>query len=654
MKTARLLWSPSDAFIANSEVSDFAKFIQRKTGFDWAGDFQSLWAFSVAEPTAFWDGLWDWHGIIGARTGPVLVDGDQMPNKMSGAKFFPQARLNFAENLLHDADDRLAITAYSENGESVRLSRADLRGRALRLAGWMTAQGVGEGDRVAAYIPNIAEAVITMLAAASIGAIYSSCSPDFGLNGVQDRFGQITPKIVVTVDGYVYGGKRIDRRQIVADLCKSMPSVRAVLVHGYLEDTPDISMIDKAIPLKDALTHAPLEAFTPMPFNAPLYIMYSSGTTGAPKCIVHSAGGTLLQHIKEHRLHSNVKAGDTIFYFTTCGWMMWNWLVSGLACEAHIILYEGNPFTPGPERLWQIAERENISLFGTSAKYIDAVRKSGCRPADICDLSALRTLCSTGSPLSSDGFDFVYEAIKSDVQLSSISGGTDIVSCFVLGCPVQPVYAGEIQTAGLGMDVAVLDEAGKKIVGNQGELCCLSPFPVMPIGFWQDDDGSRYHDAYFSTYDNIWRHGDWATQTATGGFIIHGRSDATLNPGGVRIGTAEIYKPVEGFEEIAEALVVGQNIGSDMRVILFVRMQGDAQLTDALTKQIKAAIRQQATPRHVPDLIIAVLDIPRTRSGKITELAVRDVIHGKPVKNTEALANPEALEYFKDLAELRI
>ena len=620
MDRPQLLWTPDDNTKLSSEVADFASYLKGRDDFDWELDFQKLWSYSVQNSEIFWDALWDWHGIIGNRKGPILINADKMP----GAKFFPDATLNFAENLLRHADARPAITSYGEDGRRETITRAELKDKALRLAGWMRGQGVEPGDRVAAYIPNITEAVITMLATASIGAIYSSCSPDFGLNGVKDRFGQIEPKILITVDGYLYSGKPIDRREIVSDLCAAIPSITAVLVKPYLNPKADISTIRNSLYFDDALDHQALSEFVQMPFNAPLYILYSSGTTGAPKCIVHSAGGTLLQHVKEHRLHSNVKPDDTIFYFTTCGWMMWNWLVSGLAADAHIILYEGNPFTPGPERLWEIAAAEGISLFGTSAKYIDAVRKSGVKPVDIADLSELRTICSTGSPLSTDGFAFVYNSIKSDVQLASISGGTDIVSCFVLGSPTQPVYAGEIQSAGLGMDVAILDEDGNAVLEQQGELCCLKPFPAMPIGFWQDTDGSRYCGAYFDTYPNIWRHGDWATRTLNGGIIIHGRSDATLNPGGVRIGTAEIYKPVEAFEGVAEALVIGQSYADDVRIILFVRMQAGAQLTDALKQEIKRAIRHQATPRHVPALILEVTDIPRTRSGKITELAVRD------------------------------
>jgi acetoacetyl-CoA synthetase len=492
-----------------------------------------------------------------------------------------------------------------------------------------------------------------MLATASLGAIFSSCSPDFGLNGVADRFGQITPKLLIAVDGYSYNGKEIDRLSIVAELVQRLPSLEHVLIDGYNRTTPQIDNIPKAGLFADCLSHPPIDSYCRVGFNDPLYILYSSGTTGAPKCIVHSTGGTLIQHIKEHRLHSDISEKDTLFYFTTCGWMMWNWLVSGLMMQARVIVYEGNPFYPGPERLWQIAEAEKMTLFGTSAKYIDAVRKSGLKPASAFDLSHLRMLCSTGSPLSSEGFGFVYQAIKQDIQLASISGGTDIMGCFVLGCPTKPVYAGEIQARALGMAVAILNDEGQQIEGEQGELCCLAPFPSMPVGFWNDSDGSRYHSAYFDVYPDIWRHGDWATHTPNGGIIIHGRSDATLNPGGVRIGTAEIYRIVESFDEVAESLVIGQMVEHDVRIVLFLRMAENENLDDKLQARIKDALKRQASPRHVPAIILSVRDIPRTRSGKITELAVRDVIQGRRVKNTEALANPEALEAFKNLPELK-
>ena len=643
------LWTPTQAQIDNAEVTNFASFVQAKTQFDWNQDFQSLWQWSVDHMPEFWNLLWDWHGIIGDKGDRVLDGAEKMP----GAEFFPDARINFAENLLADADEQLAITAHGEDGRVTRLTRAELKQQVLALAGWLQDHGVTAGDRVAAYTPNTVEAVITMLATASLGAVFSSCSPDFGLQGVCDRFGQIEPKILIGCDGYHYAGKAIDRMDVLTSLAQKLPTIDTVLVIGYLSAQPDCSRLPNAVLFDAAVANAtPITQFRRMPFNAPLYILYSSGTTGAPKCIVHGIGGTLIQHIKEHRLHTNVKTGDRLFYFTTCGWMMWNWLVSGLASKAHILLYEGNPAYPGPDRLWRLAEREKISIFGTSAKYIDSIKNSGFLPADNVDLSSLRSILSTGSPLSSDGFAFVYDAIKPDVQLCSISGGTDIVSCFVLGCPVEPVFAGQIQTRGLAMKTDVLDDNGNSITDSQGELCCTAPFPSMPVKFWNDPKGSAYKAAYFEHFPNIWRHGDWATLTPSGGTIIHGRSDATLNPGGVRIGTAEIYRQVEAFDEVIEALVIGQSWHDDVRIILFVRLAEGQMLDDALKQRIKTSIRHGATPRHVPAVIIAVPDIPRTRSGKITELAVRDIVHQRPIKNTEALANAEALEFFKNLPEL--
>ena len=643
------LWTPTQVQIDKAEVTDFASFVQEKTQFNWHQDFQSLWQWSVEHMPKFWDLLWDWHGIIGDKGGRILAN----PKKMPGAEFFPDAQINFAENLLADADDRLAISAHGEDGRITRLTRAELKQQVLALAGWLQGHGVTPGERVAAYTPNCVEAVITMLATASLGAVFSSCSPDFGLQGVCDRFGQIEPKILIACDGYHYAVKTIDRMGISTALADELPTVDTVLGIGYLSAHPDCSSLPNALLFDQAVASAtPITQFQRMPFNAPLYILYSSGTTGAPKCIVHGIGGTLIQHIKEHRLHTNLTAGDTFFYFTTCGWMMWNWLVSGLASKAHILLYDGNPAYPGPDRLWRLAESENISIFGTSAKYIDAIKNSGFLPADNVNLSSLRSILSTGSPLSSDGFAFVYEAIKPDVQLCSISGGTDIVSCFVLGCPVQPVLAGQIQTRGLAMKTDVLDESGNSITDRQGELCCTAPFPSMPVKFWNDPTGSAYKAAYFEHFPNIWRHGDWATLTQAGGTIIHGRSDATLNPGGVRIGTAEIYRQVEAFEGVQEALVIGQNWQDDVRIILFVKLVDGHVLDDALKDSIKSSIRHGATPRHVPAVIISVPDIPRTRSGKITELAVRDLVHQRPIKNTEALANAESLEFFKNLTEL--
>ena len=642
-----LLWQPQE--IEKTQIYQFSVYLDDQHGFDWGGDYERLWQWSVDYPELFWSSLWDWHGIIGDKGERLLADA----NKMPGAQFFPDAQINYAENMLRDADDSPAFIAYGEDGRCTRLTRREVQHRALALAGWMQSKGVGKGDRVAAYLPNCETTLIVMLATASLGAIFSSCSPDFGLSGVADRFGQITPKLLIAVDGYSYNGKEIDRLSIVAELVQKLPSLKHVLIDGYNRTTPQIDNIPKAGLFADCLSHPPIESYCRVGFNDPLYILYSSGTTGAPKCIVHSTGGTLIQHIKEHRLHSDISEKDTIFYFTTCGWMMWNWLVSGLMMQARVIVYEGNPFYPGPERLWQIAEAEKMTLFGTSAKYIDAVRKSGLKPASAFDLSHLRMLCSTGSPLSSEGFGFVYQAIKEDIQLASISGGTDIMGCFVLGCPTKPVYAGEIQARALGMAVAILNDEGQQIEGEQGELCCLAPFPSMPVGFWNDSDGSRYHSAYFDVYPDIWRHGDWATHTPNGGIIIHGRSDATLNPGGVRIGTAEIYRIVESFDEVAESLVIGQMVEHDVRIVLFLRMAENENLDDKLQARIKEALKRQASPRHVPAIMLSVRDIPRTRSGKITELAVRDVIQGRRVKNTEALANPEALEAFKNLPELK-
>ena len=642
-----LLWQPQE--IEKTQIYQFSVYLDDQHGFDWGGDYERLWQWSVDYPELFWSSLWDWHGIIGDKGKRLLADA----NKMPGAQFFPDAQINYAENMLRDADDSPAFIAYGEDGRCTRLTRREVQHRTLALAGWMQSKGIGKGDRVAAYLPNCETTLIAMLATASLGAIFSSCSPDFGLNGVADRFGQITPKLLIAVDGYSYNGKEIDRLSIVAELVQKLPSLKHVLIDGYNRTTPQIDNIPKAGLFADCLSHPPIESYCRVGFNDPLYILYSSGTTGAPKCIVHSTGGTLIQHIKEHRLHSDISEKDTLFYFTTCGWMRWNWLVSGLMMQSRVIVYEGNPFYPGPERLWQIAEAEKMTLFGTSAKYIDAVRKSGLKPASAFDLSHLRMLCSTGSPLSSEGFGFVYQAIKQDIQLASISGGTDIMGCFVLGCPTKPVYAGEIQARALGMAVAILNDEGQQIEGEQGELCCLAPFPSMPVGFWNDSDGSRYHSAYFDVYPDIWRHGDWATHTPNGGIIIHGRSDATLNPGGVRIGTAEIYRIVESFDEVAESLVIGQMVEHDVRIVLFLRMAENENLDDKLQARIKDALKRQASPRHVPAIILSVRDIPRTRSGKITELAVRDVIQGRRVKNTEALANPEALEAFKNLPELK-
>ncbi|WP_394801949.1 acetoacetate--CoA ligase [Rhizobium halophilum] len=606
--------------------------------------------WSISQPEQFWSELWSFCNVRGDPGDQVLINGDDM----LAARFFPQATLNFAENLLSRRGAGDAIVFRGEDKARDRWSWDRLRSDVSKLQQALRACGVGRGDRVAAMMPNMPETVALMLAAASLGAVWSSCSPDFGEQGVLDRFGQIDPKLFISCDGYWYNGK-------VQDVSEKVRGVSAalgvpVLVVPYAGGAESL-----AATLADGRTYGSFISgfeekdleFVPLPFDHPLYILFSSGTTGVPKCIVHSAGGTLLQHLKEHRLHCSVSAGDRLFYFTTCGWMMWNWLVSGLAVGATLCLFDGSPFAPDGTVLFEYAQDEQFTIFGTSAKYIDAVRKSGLRPKESHDLSALRLMTSTGSPLSPEGFSFVYEGIKGDVQLASISGGTDIVSCFVLGNPLEPVWKGEIQGPGLGLAVDIWDDDGNPVRGEKGELVCTKPFPSMPIMFWNDSDGSRYRAAYFERFDNVWCHGDFAEWTDHGGIIIHGRSDTTLNPGGVRIGTAEIYNQVERLPEIAEALCIGQDWDGDVRVILFVRLAPEHVLDDELIKKVKTHIRMGASPRHVPAKIIAVQDIPRTKSGKIVELAVRDVVHGRPVKNKEALANPQALELFEDLAELR-
>ena len=650
MAIPSILWQPTVSEIENAEITNFADWVKQNYGFDWQERYEDLWHWSIKHSDLFWKSIWEWHGVVGDTGQRLIINKEKMP----GAKFFPDATLNFAENLLQNSDGHIAISSHHEDGRIEQLSRKELKENVLALAGWMRSQGVSKGDRIATYIPNIPQAIVTMLAAASLGAVYSSCSPDFGFNGVFDRFSQIEPKLLITVDGYCYAGKQISRVKIIRQLKEKLPSLLHILVHDYNGNASDLTFEPDISLYSDAIMCEPIKEFVPVNFNDPLYILYSSGTTGAPKCILHSVGGTLLQHIKEHRLHSNVKRNASVFYFTTCGWMMWNWLVSALAVNAKIVLFDGNPFYPAPDRIWKMAESEKLYLLGTSAKFIDASRKSGVIPNEVADLTNLKLICSTGSPLNTEGFDFIYEHVNKNLQLASISGGTDIVSCFVLGCPVRPVYAGEIQCRGLGMDVVVLSENGSNLVEKQGELCCRSAFPSMPIGFWNDYDGSKYHSAYFDMFDNVWRHGDWATLTKNDGIIIHGRSDATLNPGGVRIGTAEIYRPVEALDEIIEALVVGQDIEDDVRIILFVRLKNGVTLNKELQDKLKKEIRAKATPRHVPAVICAVSDIPRTRSGKITELAVRDIINQRAVKNTEALANPEALTLFKNLPELSI
>jgi len=654
MTDKRPLWKPSKQRIAAANLTAFMRSATRRWNAEFA-DFEALHRWSVTQPEQLWTTLWDVAGVVGHRGERVLVDA----NKMPGAKWFPDARLNFAENLLrgyateHDTAD--ALVFWGEDKVKGRASHAELYQAVAQTAWALRDMGVAKGDRVAAYLPNVPAAVVAMLATASIGAIFSSASPDFGVQGVLDRFGQIAPKVLFACDGYFYNGKAIDCLGKVAEIAARMPSLERVVIVPYAGGG-DMAALKQGVSLADFLAPFAREKdirFERLPFDHPLYIMYSSGTTGVPKCIVHSAGGTLLQHLKEHRLHSDVKPGDRLFYFTTCGWMMWNWLVSGLASGATLLLYDGSPFVGRGNILFDYAEAEGMTHFGTSAKFIDAIAKINLAPAKTHKLDRLRAIFSTGSPLAPEAFGYVYDNIKHDVQLASISGGTDIISCFVLGNPVAPVWRGEIQCRGLGMAVGVLDEAGRPVRKTKGELVCLKPFPSMPIGFWNDPDGKKYRAAYFEKYPNVWCHGDFMEETAHGGYIIYGRSDATLNPGGVRIGTAEIYRQVEKLDEVLESLVIGQDWEKDTRVVLFVKLREGLLLDDALSKRIKAVIRENTTPRHVPAKILQVGDIPRTKSNKIVELAVRNIVHGEPVKNVEALANPEALEYFRNRAELK-
>ncbi len=647
-----VLWRPSPERVSGANLTRFLQYVnarREKT----LREYEELYAWSIERPEEFWSDLARFAGVRAEwGLGPVL----EHPERMPGARFFPDARLNFAQNLLRHCDEQPALIFRNERGARRALSYRELAEEVARVAEGLRAAGVGAGDRVAGFVPNLPEAVIAMLAAASVGAVWSSCSPDFGVRGVLDRFGQIAPKVLFTADGYFYAGKTLDSLGPMGEALERLASVERVVVIPYASGAPRLERLGAAAARAvrwDAFGSrgSPLQ-FAAMPFNHPLYILYSSGTTGAPKCIVHGAGGTLLQHQKEHLLHTDVKRGERLFYFTTCGWMMWNWLVSALATGATLVLYDGSPFHPFPGVLWRMAQEEAITIFGTSAKYLSALEKSGFIPASGANLAALRAVLSTGSPLLPEGFDYVYRAIKSDVLLASISGGTDIVSCFALGCPIRPVHRGELQCRGLGMRVEVFDDVGRSVRCERGELVCTAPFPSMPVGFWNDPDGARYRAAYFERFPGVWHHGDYAEITACDGIVIHGRSDAVLNPGGVRIGTAEIYAAVESLPEVLEALAVGQDWGDDVRVVLFVRLRSGAALDEALRERIRSSIRAQASPRHVPAKILAVPDIPRTLSGKPTELAVREVIHGRPVKNLDALANPQALEHFRDRPEL--
>jgi len=646
---------PDGERVRASNLDHLRRTVNERLGLDLA-DSVALHAWSVADPGAFWQEVWDWGGVLGERGEVALVPAPDGEHPVTGARWFPEARLSFAENLLdgRGADGSgPAVVFEREDGRSSTLTWAELRADVAAAAAALDAAGVGPGDRVAAWMPNVPETVVVMAATLSLGAVFSSTSPDFGVNGVLDRFAQIEPTVLVAADGYVYGGKHHDCLGRLAEVVEGLPSVRATVVVPFLDDDPQLPAGTTRYQDFVGAHHGaalPTERFG---FDQAGFILYSSGTTGKPKCIVHRAGGLVLKHLTEHRLHCDVAPGDREFYFTTCGWMMWNWLVSGLAAGATIVLFDGNPFHPGPAALFDLAERQRLSLMGVSAKFIDSCRKTGLRPADTHDLSSLRTIASTGSPLGVEGFEWVYDAVAPDVHLASISGGTDLCGCFVAGDPTRPVWAGEIQGPGLGMDVDVFDESGRPSgVGVRGELVCRTPFPTVPLGFVGDDDGAKFTAAYFSRFPDVWAHGDFASWTEHGGMVIHGRSDATLNAGGVRIGTAELYRVVENFAAVAEAIAVGQVWDDDTRIVLFVRLADGHELDDDLVASLRARVRSDCSPRHVPARIVAVTDIPRTRSGKLVELAVTDVVNHRQVRNLEAIANPEALDLFADRPEL--
>jgi acetoacetyl-CoA synthetase len=649
------LWQPSQARIESTNLWHFMLAANDKHGVN-LQSYADLHQWSITHKQQFWSDLWDSAGVVASTKGDtVLLDGDKMP----GSQWFPQAKLNFAANLLKYKDEQVALVFCGEDGARQQLTYAQLYSKVAQVAAGLKRYNIQPGDRIAGFMPNVIDTVVAMLATTSLGAVWSSCSPDFGINGVLDRFGQIKPRILFTTDGYFYNGKTLNSLSRVAGIAAQLDSIEAIVVCDHITSQADLSELkalvaDKAIHLADFIddTATNIE-FVDCNFADPLYIMYSSGTTGVPKCIVHSVGGTLLQHNKEHLLHTDVGRDDVLFYYTTCGWMMWNWLVSGLAMGCTVLLYDGSPFKT-PSILMDMAQNEKVTIFGTSAKYIAALEKSGESPKQSHELSSLKTILSTGSPLAHESFDYIYQQVKADVLLASISGGTDIVSCFALGCPILPVYRGELQCAGLGMDVKIFDDEGRSITQTKGELVCASSFPSMPIYFWDDASNEKYHQAYFTQFDNTWAQGDYGEITEHGGIIIHGRSDAVLNPGGVRIGTAEIYRQVEVIEEVIDSIVIGQTWQDDVRVVLFVVLREGTELSGDLIKQIKHQIRTNTTPRHVPAKVIQVAAIPRTISGKIVELAVRKVVHGEAVKNKDALANPEALDLFVNLPALAV
>ena len=648
---AKLLWKPSEEQIKQSNMYRFMNVVNDKYHQNFS-EFAPLYEWSIANIADFWETMWEFAAIMASKPYDQVIDD---VTKMPGARWFPGARLNFAQNLLRFRDDTVALIFKGEGQPPTRMTYAQLYDEVARLARSLKAAGVQAGDRVVGFMPNMPATIVAMLAATSLGATWSSCSPDFGIKGVLDRFGQIKPKILFTANGYSFKGKKMDSLARIADILKELPSIEKVVVVPYTEPNADISAVPNAVHYQDfRSSESNLEIeFEQLPFDHPLYVMYSSGTTGLPKCMVQSAGGILIHHLKELVLHTDLKREDTIFYFTTCGWMMWNWLTSSLAVGATLVLFDGNPFHPHPGALWEMAQDEKITVFGTSAGYIAALINAGVKPGKTYDLSALRAVLSTGSPLSIEGFEYVYNEVKADLQLASISGGTDLNGCFALGNPMGPVYAGELQCRGLAMDVRAFDEMGNELIDQQGELVCCKPFPSMPIHFWDDPDGRKYNDAYFDVYPNIWRHGDFVIVTERGGVVMLGRSDATLNPGGVRIGTAEIYRQLEQLPEIDDSVVVGQNWKDDVRVILFVKLAPGHELTEALKAKIKQTIRTNASPRHVPAKILSTPEIPYTLNMKKVELAVKKIIEGRAVLNRDALGNPDALDYYANLKELQ-